>query len=137
MGGFGVTLLTGSSTGTKPPRSFECDIWFLNRLLQHRQIENKRDSNFLKREAIANITNYLFIIVDTLLSHICKCRLDIILHILFPSFPICFQGIISTFHFIFKFSNLFCKLKYITKREKLIYVFFLLSEITKPKLNTT
>lgn len=134
--GLSATLLTGDSTGTEPPRGFW--MWHLVPYLDSfntGQIESKREDNFLSSETISNIPNYLLIIVDIRLRHVCERWLDIVLHILFPSFPVCFQGIISAFHFVFKFSYLFCKLNWITKKEKLMYVFLSLSEIIESKLN--
>lgn len=61
---------------------------------------------------------YLFIITEVILSHISERWSHVTLHVLLPPVPVCFQGIIGTFDFVFKFPNLFWELSMNCKHEK-------------------
>lgn len=56
--------------------------------------------------------------MEIIVGHITECRSHITLHILLPPVPVCFQSIIGTFYFVFKFPNLFWELNMNCKHKK-------------------
>lgn len=67
-------------------------------------------TKIMKKKHFCEKEFYLFIITEIILSHMSEWWSHIPLHVLLPPVPICFQSIIGTFNFVFKFPNLFWEL---------------------------